>query len=146
MSKRTAAGLCALVIWGVNKGATLAGLPHLAPSLVWGLTVVVMGWAATISVAPVSPGNKATQWIVAALAVLGALGVQLVDTAIIPPAPVPVTEVAPAVVPEAAPAAPVAPQPAAPVPPDATPSAPLDGTGAQDATTFDVQPEASHAE
>ena len=143
MSKRTLAGLAALVIWGVNKGATLAGLPHLAPSLVWGFTVVVMGWAATISVAPVSPGNKATQWVVAALAVLGAIGVQLVDTAIIPPAPVPVTDTA--VVPEAAPAAPVAPQPAAPVPPDATPSAPLDGTGAQDATTFDVAREVTDA-
>ncbi len=145
MSKRTLAGLCALAVWGVNKALTLYGLPHLAPSLVWGLTVVVMGAAATLTTAPATGGHKVTQWLVALLAMLGAVGVQMVDTSTIPPA----TEVPAVVAPvesPAAPAAPVAPQPVAPVPPDATPSAPLDGTGAQDATTPEVSTEADDAE
>lgn len=86
MSKRTAAGLAALLVWGVNKALTFAGMAHLAPSWVWILTFLMMGAAAHVSESPVTEGNKTLQRLLAILALLGSIGVQLVDTQAIPKA------------------------------------------------------------
>jgi hypothetical protein len=121
MSKRTSAGLGALAVWATNKALALYGLPHLAPSLVWAFSVVLVGAAATLTTSPATSGHKATQWLVALLAMLGAVGVQLVDTRQIEPLPVPVEA------PASAPSSP-APLPAAPAAFEAPPVVDLDAT------------------
>jgi len=87
MSKRTAAGLAAVLVWAVNKGLTFAGMPHLAPSIVWAISSACLMFAAYLTTEAASPGNKLAQQILAILAIVGAVGVQAVDTKAIPDVP-----------------------------------------------------------
>jgi len=68
-----------VLVWAINKGLTLAGMPHLAPSIVWAISSVCLGLAAYLTTDAASPGNKLAQKVLAILAIVGAVGVQQFD-------------------------------------------------------------------
>ncbi len=87
MSKATVAGLASLVMWAVNKGLTLAGLPHLPPSIVTALVIAIGGLATYLAeVAPAKVGGKHWHALVSMLALVGAIGAQYAPPSETPPA------------------------------------------------------------
>lgn len=103
MSKRNAALLAAVLVWGINKLLIFCGSTHfLAPSYVWSISVALMAIAGWLTTDAMTKNSKVVQGILGALVAVGSILIQFapdptpVPTAIVQPAQTPALALTPA--------------------------------------------------